>query len=406
MSTNVVHPTQPQSGEDVAPSGDSNFAAEKQGAADEAVQPDAADDKEEVDDYVPSDMSGLQTYEGYADVGFGKEDAPPPPPPPSYAEVATSAIEFTTAANISEEEAREALLQFVAENCCYGDKAAKQMQFDRIDPSNALHYRLETFCEKRTTCRVEVPHYPHQRVDGPHNGTPPLPWNVPVSPEREFADLEYKLPVPHTAEVRRCGVCAGRGRVRCGRCNGCGRVTCPTCSGSGRERHNSEEGIYYTTCTHCGGPGRVCCGRCDGSGRVTCGHCDGTGEMTSFIQLTVKFTNNVMDYIMEDTPMPDELVKTVSGTELFARTLPQVKPISNFPVQQINENSARLVEESRTAFPGQRQLKQRHNLRAVPVTSVAYTFKEESSTFYVYGMERKVYSPDYPHRCCWGCNIL
>jgi len=41
-------------------------------------------------------MSGLQTYEGYADVGFGKEDAPPPPPPPSYAEVATSAIEFTT----------------------------------------------------------------------------------------------------------------------------------------------------------------------------------------------------------------------------------------------------------------------------------------------------------------------
>jgi len=96
----------------------------------------------------------------------------------------------------------------------------------------------------------------------------------------------------------------------------------------------------------------------------------------------------------------------------------QVKPISNFPVQQINENSARLVEESRTAFPGQRQLKQvyiyhhywqtlqRHNLRAVPVTSVAYTFKEESSTFYVYGMERKVYSPDYPHRCCWGCNIL
>jgi len=61
-----------------------------------SLEPDAAEDKEEVDGYVPSDLSGLQTYEGYADVGFGKENTPPPPPPPSYAEVTTSAIEFTT----------------------------------------------------------------------------------------------------------------------------------------------------------------------------------------------------------------------------------------------------------------------------------------------------------------------
>jgi len=36
-----------------------------------------------------------------------------------------------------------------------------------------------------------------------------------------------------------------------------------------------------------------------------------------------------MDYILEDTPMPDELVKTVSGTELFTQTLPQV-PLYTF----------------------------------------------------------------------------
>jgi len=69
-------------------------------------------------------------------------------------------------------------------------------------PDYFFQYALETFCEKRTTCRVEVPHYPNQPVDGPFNGAPPLPWDIPVSPEREFADLEYKLPVPHTAEVR------------------------------------------------------------------------------------------------------------------------------------------------------------------------------------------------------------
>jgi len=38
MSTNIVHPTQPQSGGHFVPSADSNFAPEEQGAADEAIR--------------------------------------------------------------------------------------------------------------------------------------------------------------------------------------------------------------------------------------------------------------------------------------------------------------------------------------------------------------------------------
>lgn len=43
------------------------------------------------------------------------------------------------AANITAEEAREALLSHVAEHCCYGKGAAQDMQMRHIEPSNALH---------------------------------------------------------------------------------------------------------------------------------------------------------------------------------------------------------------------------------------------------------------------------
>jgi len=40
---------------------------------------------------------------------------------------------------ISEDQARDALLAFVAENCCYGKKAAEDMEIKDITPSSAYH---------------------------------------------------------------------------------------------------------------------------------------------------------------------------------------------------------------------------------------------------------------------------
>ena len=42
-------------------------------------------------------------------------------------------------ANLSQEECREALLHFVAENCCYGKGPAEKMVMEEIKPSTALH---------------------------------------------------------------------------------------------------------------------------------------------------------------------------------------------------------------------------------------------------------------------------
>lgn len=53
---------------------------------------------------------------------------------------------YISAARISEEEAREALLAFVAENCCYGKGAAEKMIMNLIVPSNALHVSHTKVC--------------------------------------------------------------------------------------------------------------------------------------------------------------------------------------------------------------------------------------------------------------------
>jgi len=51
-------------------------------------------------------------------------------------------------------------------------------------------------------------------------------------------------------------------------------------------------------------------------------------------------------------------------------------------------------------------LSQQHVVRMVPVSEVAYTYNNNSYTFWVYGDENKVYEEDYPLKCCCGCTIL
>ncbi|XP_022778403.1 protein SSUH2 homolog [Stylophora pistillata] len=60
--------------------------------------------------------------------------------------------------------------------------------------------------------------------------------------------------------------------------------------------------------------------------------------------------------------------------------------------------SERLVDEHSTKWPAKSILKQRQQLRALPVSEVAYQWKEQSSRFWVCGHDHKVYAPDYPQR--------
>ncbi|KAJ7394744.1 hypothetical protein OS493_000575 [Desmophyllum pertusum] len=40
---------------------------------------------------------------------------------------------------------------------------------------------------------------------------------------------------------------------------------------------------------------------------------------------------------------------------------------------------------------------QRQTLRAVPVSEVKYEWKDTSTRFWVFGLDHKVYAPDYPN---------
>ncbi|XP_022807961.1 protein SSUH2 homolog, partial [Stylophora pistillata] len=111
------------------------------------------------------------------------------------------------------------LLAFVAENCCYGKSAARDMEIKDITPSSAYHYKLESYCESRSTSWKFDPYW-GQQIDGPQNGLAPPPWSIPVSPTQFFKPHEAYVEVPHTASVKPCHVCKATGIIRCYGCEG------------------------------------------------------------------------------------------------------------------------------------------------------------------------------------------
>ena len=71
--------------------------------------------------------------------------------------------------------------------------------------------------------------------------------------------------------------------------------------------------------------------------------------------------------------------------------------------------SAQLVASHASKFPDEKILRQRHQVRVVPVTKVNYEWKGRSRSFFVYGYENKVHLPEnssYPQAYCWGCNVM
>ena len=68
------------------------------------------------------------------------------------------------------------------------------------------------------------------------------------------------------------------------------------------------------------------------------------------------------DFIKEDTDMPDELVRDVTGDLLFEQTLPLVWPIQHFADPNVAQASVSLCNKHRSAWPNCRLL---HQVRVV-----------------------------------------
>nr|KAG5711286.1 hypothetical protein BaRGS_005983 [Batillaria attramentaria] len=344
--------------------------------------------------------------DGYENVGFNAAALPPPSydeatrgPPPERRE-------FTNVPTITEEDAREALLQHVAEHCCYGKGAATQMTFRELKSSSAFHYTLETFTESRSTCWAYEP-YKGQDIDGPERGHAPGPWNIQATPPNLFKPSKLDVEVPHTASVKPCHNCYARGYTRCFRCHGRGReisidfIQKTPFTGI---LYEFKFKLKYKEMGFTVLP--FLCYTCNGFGQVDCAVCKTRGNLKCYIKLTIMWKNHMKDHIVERTALPDHLIRTVSGQVAFEEQQPRVWPINHFPDQEVNTASKAIVTEQSRAYPTERVLMQRHRVRIVPVTLAYYTWNDKPGSFFVYGFEKKVHAPDYPQQCCCGCTIL
>ncbi|XP_076469589.1 protein SSUH2 homolog isoform X2 [Babylonia areolata] len=404
-------PGYPQGGAPAFPPGAPAGAAPPAGALPQ-YQGEMPQDDMKDDPYLQAPTPSAPTLDdmgvvpGYENIGFNAASLPPP----SYDEATRGEPperrEFRNAPSITEDDAREAIAQHVSEHCCYGKAPAREMTFRDLTSSSAFHYTLETFAESRSTRWAYEP-YKGQPIDGPERGPAPGPWDIQASSPALFKASKMDVEVPHTASVKPCHQCYGRGYERCYRCHGRGRLFCHSCQGTGRERVFQHGEHHHRHCQWCHGSGRKRCYTCNGFGQVTCSVCKSHGNLKCFIKLTIQWKNHEKDYIVERTALPDQLIRTVSGQVAFEEQYPRVWPINHFPDQEVNTASNSIVTEHSRAFPTERILMQRQRVRIVPVTQVLYSWKhQENASFFVYGFERKVHAPDYPQQCCCGCTIL
>ncbi|CAL1537493.1 unnamed protein product [Lymnaea stagnalis] len=343
----------------------------------------------------------LASLPGYSNIGFDGAMLPPP----SYQEVIQEPQQraaIRSGATITEDQAREAIIEFVSEHCCYGKGPALEMKINDLQSSSAFHYTLETFGEGRSTKWTCQPYMGEGIVV---SGSPPGAWDIQAQPPAMFQTNKLEVEVPNTASVKPCHVCGARGYKFCYMCLGSGRRQCAFCNGTGRISYYEDGEHRHKHCHSCTG-GMTTCFTCNGSGRIECRKCKGRANLRWFIQLTINWTNHLEDHIVERTALPDELIRSVSGEVAFEETSPRVWPVNHFPEQEINMASKGLVSKHGSGFPSERILMQRHRVRIIPVTQVGYHYKSQTSSFFVYGLEHKVYAPDYPAKCCWGCTVL
>lgn len=96
-----------------------------------------------VDDEPEPTAPSLELLEkvcGYEDISFDTLDIPPPLIPSTPQEEETPEREpLASGPIITEAEARQALVKYVSQQCCYGKSAARDFAVSTIDHSYAFH---------------------------------------------------------------------------------------------------------------------------------------------------------------------------------------------------------------------------------------------------------------------------
>ncbi|PAA49174.1 hypothetical protein BOX15_Mlig027209g2 [Macrostomum lignano] len=296
---------------------------------------------------------------------------------------------------------RDALLKYVQSQSCWRTGAAESMELSDLKLNSAIVYRCEMFVEERKVKWKSTGYKKGDSIDPPKAGSAPMPWELEMKPSNQWKEDKLKKEVPHTCSVRKCWYCKGKGKVRCRECKGKEFFACDHCSGSGEQE--GPEGPQ--PCGICSGSGQRACGRCHGHGNYKCKTCDGHKKLKWYVQNQTKWETHSEDKIHEETALPDHLVSEVKGQEVYCDENAVLVPLSDFPEEHIQKFSKELLPAMIAKYKKDgRILAMRHKVLVTPVTEVSWKFDGHGGKFFVYGLDRKVYFPDYPQQCC--CSLL
>nr|XP_023861520.1 protein SSUH2 homolog isoform X1 [Salvelinus alpinus] len=343
--------------------------------------------------------SMFDSVPGYEGTVAGSGGGYLPPPIPSYPAPQPQpgpAQSNWNIPSITEDTAREAFSQYASSKCCYSSAPVKDGVITNMEAYNTYRYRLETFIESRTTEWSQQP-YNGQPVDA-YTQSPPGPWDILAKAPTFFQDDKQVIKVPNTSSVKNCHTVWGW-ENSLQECAGVGNKICWVCNGAGNRSSGDR-------CHHCQGRGRVNCSHCHGQGSRECETCKGKRQLLVFINLKVIWTNNLDDYIVEQSSGLHVVnLSKVSGQEMFRDAQYMVYPVMGFPDPNVVRAAERLVREHQARFSQtSRILQQRQTIELIPITKVTYKWKGDSHIYFVYGNEFKVSADNYPATCC--CTVM
>ncbi|CAG2165515.1 unnamed protein product, partial [Oppiella nova] len=321
-----------------------------------------------------------------------KVDIPPPPlpliPPPDDEETTRS---LPSSTEISESEARQALIKHIANRCCYGKGVAKDMSIIKIEHMCAFHSLSSVYTTRKLGINPPAMDS-HTSIDATNL------WYIEAKPTANFQNQVSQMEVPNTATLRMCHLCGGVGRKRCLTCTGNGYESCFSCHGDGHKPSFSSGNGERERCWKCMGSGRLRCWKCNGEGRTQCHTCTGTGQLKCFMRLLITWSNHLDDFVLDkaSTSVPDHQIKSVTGEVVFEEE--QHRASTAVPDHQIKSVTGEVVFEE--------EQHRRHRVRLIPMASIHYLWKGAAAQYLVYGHEMRVHAPHYPQTCCCGCLIL
>ncbi|XP_062825425.1 protein SSUH2 homolog [Anolis carolinensis] len=374
---------------------------------------------------LPPILADMDSPPGYEDIGIQYLAGKHFPLPPNLVSIqgdqpCLPQIDWKIPA-ISEDEAKEAFVEYVSSKCCYSKAPAMEMSLQDLQTFNTYRYRLETFTESRSTARKAEPYNGKggARIVYARN------WRQTETPKKEDwlhkvleimymdrftywlmpnhglpeKETNWDLVKDYLKQMKACPTCGTSGRCHCQKCKGTREQQCRICKGKGYKINDDR-------CNSCMGTGTNMCNDCSGMGITECSDCKGNGQVLVYIELTIEWKNNIYKHVSDPKiGFPTKLFDEVNGMKLFEDEQLMVTPVLGFPDHAIMQASRNAVEGHRIQFGSTRRiLRQRQTIELILLSKVEYKWQRNSYSYYVYGNEHKVYAKDYPGTC-W-CTII